>query len=260
MSEFQTINYSLKNNIATIALNRPEQLNAFNTQLRVDFLAAVEKAEADTNVRLVIITGVGRGFSAGADVPDGLGVHDTIEEQILIEYQPIFERINDSSKIYIAAVNGVAAGIGAGYAMACDLCVMAEDSMLFFAFAGIALVTDGGVSYQLVKQLGYRKAMEFVLESRKLSASECLELGLTNKVAPAGEVLAVAQTWAEKLSHGAPLAVKYNKQLLKEACEADLATMIRSEAAIQNITITSKDHGRAAKAFMTKTTAVFQGD
>ncbi len=247
MTDFQTVNYNTNNQVATIGLNRPETLNSFNTQLRLDLLAAIEYANNDEAARVVVITGEGRGFSAGHDLGSGYGNHDTIEETILKEYKPFMEAIDSSDKLYISAINGVSAGIGASLAMMCDLSVMAEDAYMFFAFAAIGLVVDGGASYHLVRRLGYTKAVELVMEAEKIPAENCLSLGLVNKLVPASELRDRAQQWAEKLAAGAPLAQKYNKQLLKAAMQSDLNSMIAMEAEKQNIadaTETSKQPQR----------------
>ncbi len=259
MSKLETVNYSQSGHVATITMNRPDALNSFNTQLRLDLSAAIERANTDSSVRVVVLGGEGRGFSAGHDLADGLGNHPTIEQTILKEYKPLLKAIDGSDKLFISAIKGAAAGIGAAVAMTCDLIVMADDGYFFLAFAGIGLVVDGGASYHLVRKLGYKKAMEIVVEAQKVPAQECLSLGLINKLVPADELMSAAQGWAERLAEGAPLAQKYNKQLLKRAQEADLDAMIDLEASTQNITIATEDHETARKAFFNKEKPVFVG-
>jgi len=259
MTDFQTVTYSTNNQVAMIGLNRPETLNSFDTQLRLDLLAAIEYANNDENARVVVITGEGRGFSAGHDLGSGYGDHDSIEETILKEYQPFMEAIGSSDKLYISAINGAAAGIGASLALMCDLSVMADDAYMFFAFAAIGLVVDGGASYHLVRRLGYTKAVELVMEAEKITAEVCLSLGLVNKLAPASELRVGAQQWAEKLAAGAPLAQKYNKQLLKAAMQSDLNSMIAMEAEKQNIADATEDFKIATEAFFKKEKPKFSG-
>lgn len=259
MTDFQTVTYRTENRVAVIGLNRPEALNSFNTQLRLDLRAAIEHANRDEDTRIVVMTGEGRGFSAGHDLSSGYGIHDTIEQTILKEYKPLMEAIDSSDKLYIAAVNGAAAGMGASLAMVCDLSVMADDAYMYFAFAAIGLVVDGGASYHLVRKLGYTKAVELVMGAEKIPAEECLSLGLVNRVVPAAELRVHAQQWAEKLAQGAPLAQKYNKQLLKSAMESDLRSMIDIEAEKQNIASVSEDFKTATEAFFKKETPKFSG-
>jgi 2-(1,2-epoxy-1,2-dihydrophenyl)acetyl-CoA isomerase len=259
MTGFQSVNCRTDNRVAVIGLNRPEALNSFNTQLRLDLLAAIEYANTNENVRTVVITGEGRGFSAGHDLSSGYGDHDTIEKTILKEYKPVLEAIDSSDKLYIAAINGAAAGMGASLAMVCDLSVIADDAYIFFAFAAIGLVVDGGASYHLVRKLGYTKAVELVMGAEKIPAEECLSLGLVNRVVPASELRVHAQQWAEKLAQGAPLAQKYNKQLLKAAMESDFRSMIDLEAEKQNMASVSEDFKAATEAFFKKERPEFSG-
>ena len=169
------------------------------------------------------------------------------------------QAIEGSDKLYMAAINGAAAGIGASLAMMCDLSVMADDGYMFFAFAAIGLVVDGGASYYLVKRLGYAKAVELVMEAEKIPADDCFSLGLVNKVVPASELRVRAQQWAEKLSESAPLAQKYNKQLLKAATESDLNSMFAMEAEKQNIAAATEDFKIATEAFFKKVKPKFSG-
>ncbi len=259
MTDFQTVKYSINNQVAMISMNRPETLNSFNTQLRLDLLAAIEFANKDEKARLVVITGEGKSFSAGHDLASGYGNHDTIEQTILKEYKPLMDAIGGSDKLYISAINGAAAGIGAALAMMCDLSVMADDGYMYFAFAAIGLVMDGGASYHLVRKLGYTKAVELIMEAERIPADECISLGLVNKVVPASELRLRAQLWAEKFVAGAPLAQKYNKQLLKAAMESDLDSMIAMEAALQNIASVTDDFKIATEAFFKKEKPKFTG-
>jgi 2-(1,2-epoxy-1,2-dihydrophenyl)acetyl-CoA isomerase len=259
MTDFETINYTVTNRVATIKLNRPKAMNAFNQKLRMDLTAAIERAETDDDVRVVILTGEGRGFSAGADMMDGLAGYDDIESQILKEYKPFLTTIDQSPKLYISAVNGACAGIGSALAMTCDFTVMADDAYLYLAFAPIGLIPDGGASYHLVNAMGYKKAMQLFVEAGRLQPQECLEYGLANKVVPANELLNQTQAWAEKLAQGAPLAQKFGKQVLRSAARSSLTDMIDQEAKIQVITSTSEDHINAAMAFFKKEKPVFNG-
>jgi 2-(1,2-epoxy-1,2-dihydrophenyl)acetyl-CoA isomerase len=258
MTDFETINYTVTNRVATIKLNRPKAMNAFNEKLRMDLTAAIEKAE-DDDVCVVILTGEGRGFSAGADLMDGLGGHDDVESQILEEYKPFLTAIDQSPKLYISAVNGACAGIGIALAMTCDFTVMADDAYLYLAFAAIGLIPDGGTSYHLVNAMGYKKAMQLFVETGRLQPQECLEYGLANKVVPASELLSETQAWAEKLALGSPLAQKFGKQVMRSASTSSLTDVIDQEAKIQVITTTSEDHSNAAMAFFKKEKPVFNG-
>lgn len=259
MSDFETIIYTVTNRVATIRLNRPQAMNSFNTQLRLDLREAVERVNTDDGVSIAIITGEGRGFCAGADLKDSMGDHLDVESKLLEEYKPFLMAINDSDKLFIAAVNGACAGIGSALAMGCDLMVMADDAYIYQAFAAIGLIPDGGASYHLVNAMGYKKALQLFVESGRLLPDECLQYGLANKVVPAGELLAVSQSWAETLAQGSPIAQRLGKQVMKKAARSELAEVIDLEAKLQVTASSSEDSKNAVIAFFEKRKPVFQG-
>ena len=261
MSELETVLYSVSNRVATITLNRPESLNSFNPQQRIDFLTAVDRANADSDVRVVIITGAGRAFSSGADLADDTPEppNETVERMILRDYKPTLRAIGESDKLFIAAINGACAGVGSGVATACDFVVMAENAYLYLAFAAVGLVPDGGISYHLVKSLGYMRALQLIVEGGRLTPKQCVEAGLANKVMPGEELLSQTQAWAESLAEGSPLAQKLSKQIARKALTASPGDIIDLEAKLQVVTVGSEDHENAVKAFFNKETPVFMG-
>ena len=260
MSQFETINYSLANRVATIEMNRPDARNAFNTQLRRDLLAAIGQAEADDEVRVVIISARGRGFSAGADLADGMPNQDQVSDHIEQEYKPFLMMIHNSHKLYISSIPGAAAGVGSALAMVCDLSIMADNGYIYLAFAALGLIPDGGASWHLVNQLGYKRALQMIVEAEKVPAQTCLELGLVNKVVPAGDLAAQTQAWAEKLAQGAPLSQRYAKEILHSAMSMDLSDVIDLEGQRQNITLVSKDAMEGGMAFFEKRQPQFNGE
>ncbi|MGJ8686209.1 MAG: enoyl-CoA hydratase/isomerase family protein, partial [Spongiibacteraceae bacterium] len=235
MSRFETVEYAVTKRVATILLNRPRARNAFNVPLRRDLLAAIELANNDDDVRVVVITGAGEGFCAGADLTEGYEGYDKVSGLILAEYKPFILAIEQSQKLYISAINGAAAGIGSALAMCCDLTVMGESAYIYQAFAPIGLVPDGGASWQLVNAIGYKRAIAIIVEGGKIPAAECVSLGLANKVVADEELRSAAQNWAEKLALGAPLAQRYSKQLARRSMEQSLEQAIDSEAYCQDI-------------------------
>lgn len=259
MSDFQSVLYSVTNRVATIKMNRPKAMNAFDNALRIDLLAAIQKADQDDDVRVVIITGEGKGFSAGHDLQNAYGGYDTIEECILKEYKPFLMAVYESDKLFISAVNGAAAGIGGALALTCDFTVMSEKAYIYQAFAAIALVPDGGASFQLVNYLGYKRALQMIVESGRLQANECLAAGMANKVVAADDLLSESQAWAEKLSQGAPISQRLSKKLLQNAVRDNLESVVDKEAAAQNLTSSSEDFMTAATAFFNKEVPVFKG-
>lgn len=259
MLSLETVKYEIADRVATIKLNRPEVRNAFNQQLRLDLSAALDAAIADDEVRCIVLTGAGPGFGAGHDLRSGLCGFENIADLIAAEYKPFLMAIDNCPKLVIAAVNGVAAGISGALALACDYVLMSESASIYLAFAPIGLVPDGGFSHHLVRKLGYSRALEVVVEGQRLSADQCFESGLVNRVLPANDLLAESQALACRLAKGAPLAQMYAKSLLKVALNSPLSDVIDAEAEAQSVCMSSQDSLNAIDAFFKKRETVFTG-
>lgn len=259
---FETVNMVVEDGVARIMLNRPETRNSFNLQMRLELRAALEAANADNNVRVVLIGGEGKGFSAGADLGEYEEDRDTdgySTRQLRNEYAPIINEIVDSTKPMIAVVQGAVAGIGSSIALVCDMLIMADDAFLYSAFGAIGLIPDGGAHYLLRNALGPQKAFEMIAFSQRLTAQECEQKGITNRVVPVDELWQVADQMAAELSQKAPLALKFSKQLLSEAAENDIKAVMDREAVIQNICFRSEDFKEGATAFFEKRQPQFKG-
>jgi 2-(1,2-epoxy-1,2-dihydrophenyl)acetyl-CoA isomerase len=247
--------------VAVISLNRPDKLNSFDGVLRRELLLAVREVNENNGVRVVVLTGAGRAFSAGADLGDMPEdkTHFRVEDQLNGEYKPILMEIHESSKPWISAVNGACAGIGSAFAMVCDLTVMADNAYLYQAFAAISLVPDGGATWHLVRTLGRKRAYEVIVTGEKVGAEKCLQWGLCNRVVPADLLLAETLSWAQEVAGKAPLSLRYAKQALNAAIEESLSDTISGEAKLQHICITSDDAQEGVVAFMQKRAPVWKG-
>jgi 2-(1,2-epoxy-1,2-dihydrophenyl)acetyl-CoA isomerase len=251
------VRYEAGGGVATIILNRPDSMNAFTTELRADLFEALERAESDARVRAVILSGEGRCFSAGADLKDR--PDRSVAEILQTEYRPVLEKIASLPKPVIAAVPGSAAGIGLSLALTCDLLIMADDAFLLSPFTTISLVPDGGLTWQLVRQLGYRRAFQLSVESERIAAARCVELGLANRAVPAGELRAAAQEWARRLAQRAPLSVAATKRAMRHAVDRDWASTYDVEATLQDQLLGSADNIEGISAFFEKREAKFEG-
>ncbi|MBI1731691.1 MAG: enoyl-CoA hydratase/isomerase family protein [Gammaproteobacteria bacterium] len=256
----EPILYERDASIAIITLNRPESLNAFNQDMRLKLIEATDRARDDAAVRVVVLTGAGRCFSAGADLKAGFGNGADVERSLNGEYGPSLLNLRDMAKPVIAAVNGFAAGIGLSYALVCDLVVMGENAFLLSPFANIGLIPDGGATWLLARALGYRRAYQMAIECEKLPAADCLSLGLANRLAQDDKVADAARTWAHDLSRRAPLALARSKQLMRGAGRWDYAQAIGEEAALQHLCIDSADCREGIEAFLEKRKPEFNGD
>ncbi|MBQ0796521.1 enoyl-CoA hydratase-related protein [Zhongshania sp.] len=260
MSDYQCLEYKKVGMVAAIHLNRPDSLNAFNRQMRSELLIALEHANQDSDVRVVVLGANGRGFSSGADLAEGFLEGQTVEDQILDEYGPILSLIGAMDKTVIAASPGVMAGVGAAIAMRCDLLVMAETGNLMMAFSNVGLVPDGGASWQLLRYLGYQRCYALMAEGGRIDASICLNAGIANKLAPADQVLDTAMTWAEKLALRAPVALREMKKLLRQAADDSYDETVKREAKAQKICVETADAKEAMQAFFEKRPPVFRGE
>lgn len=248
--------------VALISLNRPEALNSFDSALRLQLAAALQHAATDPAVRVVVLTGAGRAFSAGADLKamnagkaDGAEVRRQLEH----EYGAGIRSIMEMGKPVIAAVEGLVAGIGCAFVLASDLVVMAEDAYFTLPFHNIALVPDGGINWLLERQVGARRAYEFTVDCTRVPAARCHELGMANRVVPKGTAVEAALQWAGRLAQRAPLALRHSKRLLRQAGGVDFAHSLRSEVEAQSHCIDSEDFREGVAAFLAKRAARFQG-
>ena len=253
------LEFEQRDAVAVITIHRPEAMNSFNLRLRQDLLAAFRRAAEDESVRVVVLTGEGRSFSAGADLRDASPDRD-IRETLQTGYRPILECIATMRQPVIGAVGGSAAGIGMSFALTCDLLVMADDAFLLSPFTTISLVPDGGLCWLLVHQLGYRRAFQLSVESERIGAQRCVELGLANKVVPAASLMGDTLGWARRLAERAPLSVAATKRAMRFAAAAgDWGATFDIEAREQAGLRASADHAEGVTAFFEKRKGRFQG-
>ena len=261
MSDYETVIVERHDSIAVVSLNRPDSLNSFNGALRRELLVAVREVNEDDSIRVVILTGVGRAFSAGADLAEmpAEGKNFRVEDQLNGEFKPLLMEIYEAPKPWVSAINGACAGIGSAFGMVCDLTVMAEDAYMYQAFAAISLVPDGGATWHLVRTLGRKRAYEIIVTGEKLAAGKCLEWGLCNRVVPAEQLLEDTLSWASEIAAKAPLSLRYAKQALNAATENSVGKTISEEARLQHICINSDDAKEGVAAFMQKRPPHWQG-
>jgi len=251
------VKYEQQAAVAVITLHRPEAMNSFNTELRADLAAALEKAHDDDSVRVLVLTGEGRTFSAGADLK--AGIDKDVSEILQVEYRPVQEAIANMPKPVIAAIPGSAAGIGLSIALQCDLLIMADDAFMLSPFTTISLVPDGGLNWMLVRQLGYRRAFQLSIESERIDAARCVELGLANKAVPARELSSAALEWAQTLARRAPLSLAATKKVMRFAADHDWASSYDLEAQLQGELLGSDDNKEGIAAFLQKRAPGFKG-
>jgi 2-(1,2-epoxy-1,2-dihydrophenyl)acetyl-CoA isomerase len=260
------VTLSVVDGLATIELNRPEALNAWNTELGDELNAAVRSVADDPAVRAVLLRAAGRAFSSGADLKDLAGRETTADgrpnlEKVLVEvYHPIILGLREMPKPVVAAVNGPAVGIGLSLALACDLVIAAESAYFLLAFVNIGLVPDGGSSALVPARIGFTRAAELALLGERLDAHKALEWGLINRVVPDAELPEAAETLARQLAAGPTRSYAGSKRQLNARVFSGLAQQLELEAQIQQEMALTSDFVEGVGAFLQKRPPLFQGE
>lgn len=261
MPAYQTILYTVDQAVATIRLNRPDRRNALTQEMLAELRNAVETVADDDAVRALLVTGEGPTFCAGQDLSIFTGKVEahTVREAIVKYYKPLILSMVDLQKPIIGAINGGAAGAGASLALACDLRIMADDAYLLQAFSNIGLVPDAGSTWFMARLVGYSRAFQLCIEAERIPAARCLDLGLCNRVVPAGSLHQEALAWAHSLAQRPTLAIGWTKHALGAAVTTTLEASIHLEADLQAQAIATDDHREGVMAFVQKRPPVFRG-
>ena len=266
MADTQTLLFAVENHVGWIRLNRPEARNAMNAEMRQAYLDALARCADDAEVRAVVLTATGKGFCTGADLSGSRAAtgtagppHPGATRDAMRPSQRVIRALWDLEKPIVAAVNGVAAGLGAHLAYACDLVLAADDARFIEVFVRRGIALDAGGAFLLPRHVGLHKAKELVFFGDDLSASDAERLGLVNKVVPAAALEQTAREWAEKLAAGPTFAIGLSKRLLNRSLQSDLDTCFAEEAFTQALTANSEDMREGIRSFMEKRPPAFTG-
>lgn len=256
----ETIRYQVADGIAEIRLNRPQRLNAVTQQLYDELNAALGAAEADPDVRVVLLTGEGRAFCVGADLKEHKAGRTAFDRrQYLRGEQVVCKRLMLLSKPVVAAVNGYALGAGAEMAIASDFLVMADSAQIGLPEISIGNFIGGGVSYLLPRLVGLAKARELVFLGERIDGPEAVRIGLANRSFPDAEFAASARAFAARLATKAPLSMHMAKEQLTLAAERTLDAALTAELEGMMFVGTTEDWQEGVNAFAEKRTPVFKG-
>jgi 2-(1,2-epoxy-1,2-dihydrophenyl)acetyl-CoA isomerase len=256
--------YSVADGVATITLNRPEAMNGLDVATKVALRDAALSAASDPAVRCVVLTGTGRAFCVGQDLKEHIKLLESGDTESLFRtvhehYNPTVTALMTMEKPVVAAVNGVAAGAGASLALACDFRILADTAGFNFAFAGVGLSCDTGVSWTLPRIVGRAAALELLYFPRTVDAEESGELGLATRVVPSDELAAATQELARRLAAGPTVAYGAIRRSVGNSASASFAEATAFEADMMALTGATTDHANAVASFVAKQKPVFQG-
>ena len=261
---FETIKYELNETVATITFNRPEALNALSLQLTLDLKAAIEQAIAE-NARAVVLTGEGRAFCSGGDLREMQmmwqkeGRIEAFLEEPLKALHDVILLIRETPIPFLAAVQGVCAGAGTNFALACDLIFAAENASFNEAFVRIGLSPDCGGSFFLPRAVGEKLAAEMFMTGETLSAEKALQIGMINRVVAAENLMSEAVSMARKLALAPTASIGRIKQMLNATFSNNLSEQLNLEHELQIESGKGNDFKEGVTAFFEKRQPNFTG-
>lgn len=255
---FETIEYTTKNGVATILLNRPKSYNAFTSTMNKEIISALRQADRDVAVGSIVITGAGKAFCSGQDLG---GVDDNTNHADLLRdnYHPMVRAMRNTSKPIIAAINGVVAGAGMSLALNADFRVMKKGTKFVSAFMNIGLIPDAGFMYVLPRLVGYAKALEITTLGKPIPAEEAKEFGLVTEVYEEEEWEEKVVSFSEQIASLPTVAFTQAKRYMLNSMHESLETYLEKEAQAQRIAGLSEDHQEGLKAFAEKRKPKFSG-
>jgi 2-(1,2-epoxy-1,2-dihydrophenyl)acetyl-CoA isomerase len=259
--DYETITYKKEAGVAYIDFNRPDKMNSLTDQMLTESSQAIDEAAKDPEVRVIVLTGSGRAFCAGADLGHPL-FEATSPVEIhtgMASFHKLPLQLRNAPKPVIASVNGAAVGAGANLALACDMIIASDQARFGQVFVNIGVHPDTGGTYFLPRAVGVPRACELLMTGRIIDAKEAERIGMVNKVVPADKLEATTRELAESLAKGPPIALSMMKESIYQALEMDLPTALEREANCQAILVNSEDNREGIRAFREKRRPEFKG-
>jgi 2-(1,2-epoxy-1,2-dihydrophenyl)acetyl-CoA isomerase len=260
ITTMEFLKYEVKDGVATIALNRPEVYNALNDGITYELQDVWKAVAKDDAVRVVVLTGEGKAFCSGQDLKDSAkqGKRSFLDS-LTKRYNPIISAMRNLPKPIVCRLNGVAAGAGCSFALACDVIVASEEASLIEIFINIGLVPDSGSAYFLPRLVGMAKAFELCSKGSKVKATDALAMGLVNKVVAHDQLDSAVKEYTDYYAAAPTKAIGLIKKMLNKSATATLDEMLEYEAYCQEIAGATHDHKEGVQAFLEKRKPGFLG-
>ena len=253
--------FEIKNQVATLTLNRPEKYHSFVREMALDLQEKLDLCKNDNNIRAIVITGTGKAFCAGQDLGEAIDPNGPELQKIVNEhYNPIIRQIRNIEKPIIAAVNGVAAGAGASIALCCDIVIAKESAVFVQAFSKIGLVPDSGATFFLPRLIGFQKATALMMNADPITATEAERLGMIYKVVEESKFEDEIQSFSEKLAKMPTKGIGLTKKLLNQSMRNSLEKQLDEEEVAQTIAGKTNDYKEGVSAFLEKRKPNFKGN
>lgn len=261
---YENIKFQIAGGIALLTLNRPDKLNSFTQAMHLEVRAALDAVQADPTVRVLVLTGAGRGFCAGQDLSDravepgasGVDLGESVEKF----YAPLVQTLRSLPMPVICAVNGVAAGAGANIALACDIVLAARSASFVEAFCKLGLIPDSGGTWHLPRLIGHARATGLAMLGEKLSAETAEQWGLIWKCVPDEALMDDAMKMAEHFAAAPTKGLAFTKKALQASWGNTLADQLKLEGGMMRELGYSHDYREGVAAFMEKRPAHFKGE
>ena len=261
---YDNITFEIHEGVATITLNRPQSLNSFTTAMHAELREALQIVVEDRTIRALLITGAGRGFCAGQDLNDRAVAPDgempDLGDSIAKNYNPLIRAITALKKPVVCAVNGVAAGAGANFALACDIVLAGRNAVFIQGFSKIGLVPDSGGSWTLPRLVGRARAMGLTMLSGKISAERAEAWGMIWKVVDDDKLMIEARKLATHLATQPTFGLGLTKQAINAAGSNDFDSQLDLEQRLQSTAGRSSDYREGVAAFLAKRAPQFKGE